>query len=305
MLTSDNIQVFKNHLSSAENILILFPGQVKFDQVASALALFLGFQEINKNVSVLSPKPVTVGFSSLVGIDKVSTQLGNKNLQVSFEYEEEAVDKVSYHIDEENRKFNLVVQPKKGVKPLRPESVSFSYTGVEADLIIVIGAHSLEDMEQIYFAQEELYKETPTISINTYETNFGTVKLSTAGSASFCEVMAYLLQELEIEVSSDMATNLLGGIESATNNFQAYSTSADTFEIAGRLLRLGARRINTMQSTGMSNFMDALGQAQKKEEKPVPPKVTAPDNKPQAEKKNKSKSTANEHIPRMEGGSRV
>lgn len=322
MLTPDTIELLKNQVSNAESILVVFPAQVKFDQVASALSLFLGLEELKKNVTVASPAPVTVGLSSLVGIDRVSNQLGNKNLQVTFDYKEEAVDKVSYHIDEESRKFHLVIQPKKGAKPLLTESVMFSYTGVEADLVFVVGAHSLDDLEQLYYGQEEFFQNTTVVSINSYETTFGSIKVSTAGSASSSEVMAYLLQELGVTLSADIATNLLAGIEDATNSFTSLAASADTFEIAAKLLRLGARRVHMTSPSSPKDFMNAFAQVgksetKKKEELVIEesssqklqlgtssPALSAPQSPNSTEKKPKSKSNLNPP-PRMEGGGRV
>ncbi len=307
MITPDTIQLLKDHISSAQSVLILFPSDAKFDQVASSMALYLGLDQLGKQVAAFSPAPVTVEHSSLVGIDKVATQIGNKNLQVSFEYEEERVDKVSYHIDEEAKKFHLIIQPKKGQRPLTTDNVEFSYTGAEADLIILIGVRSLDDLEQLYIGYEDLYNSATTISINTYETPFGSVKVNISGSASYSESLAYILQELGAEITSDMATNLLMGIEEATDSFHSLSTTADTFEIVSQLMRAGARR-KTRTKASASQSVNGFAEAFSRVSKPTPiqqkPELL-PKQQPDFSQKKKPKVVVPSEMPRMEGGSRL
>jgi len=56
-------------------------------------------------------------------------------------------------------------------------------------------------------------------------------------------VIAYLLQELDVTFDAEISTNLLTAIESATQTFRSLSVTAQTFEIAGKLLSMGARRV--------------------------------------------------------------
>ena len=60
---------------------------------------------------------------------------------------------------------------------------------------------------------------------------------------------AQILADLRLPVNVDTASNLLAGLEQATNNFQNQSVTADTFEVAAHLLRLGARRHDTASLT--------------------------------------------------------
>jgi len=198
---------------------------------------------MGKSVTLSSPGPVSDRFKQFSGVSEVTRELGNKNLDVSFPYDQERVDKVSYHIDEETQTFHLVVQPRRGAKPLDHTQVTYTLTGADADLIFTFGVDQLEDLEQLYLGYEQLFEQTSVISIHTYDTSFGTVKVNIAGSASYGEVVAYLLQELNVSFDAEISTNLLSAIESATQTFRSLSVTAQTFEIAGKLLNMGARRV--------------------------------------------------------------
>ncbi len=296
-MTAEQINALKELLSRAQTVFVVLPEKPKPDQAAAALSLYLGLQTIDKSVSILAPKALSGELGYLIGVKEIGTQPGNKNLQVSFPYQEERVDKVSYHIDEENNTFNLVVQPKKGSKALDSKEVSFSYTGADADAIITIGVSNLDSLGSVYLGYEELYENASLISLNTYETTFGTLKVDVSSSASYSEVIAYLLQELGVELSPDMSTNLLAGVEEATDTFRSLSTTADTLEIASKLLRMGGRRMPRASTAKKSEngFAQALTKSQSQDKK---------SNGQAATTVNKGKADTTLHHRPLDGGGR-
>lgn len=242
-MTAEHISSLQSLISSSQTICVFFTDHTSPDVVLSAVAYAKGLSSLGKSVTIASPNRPVQSLQQFEGVVEVSTELGNKNLDVSFPYREEQVDKVSYHIDEEAQRFHLVVQPKKGVKPLDSAQVEFALTGAEADLMIFFGVDRLEQLEQLYFSYEELFSQTNTVSIHMHDTPYGTLKINTSGSASYAEVIAYSLQEMGAELNSEMATSLLAAIEAATQTFKSISVTPQTFEIAGRLLAAGARRV--------------------------------------------------------------
>jgi len=243
MMTAESLSTITSLLPSAQTVCVFFPEKASTDVILSAVTFARGLKALGKNVTISSPGPISDRFTQFAGVSDVSKGLGNKNLDVSFPYDQEQVDKVSYHIDEESQTFHLVVQPRRGAKPLDFSQVSYTLTGAEADLLFTFGLDKLEDLEQLYIGYEQLFEQTSLVSIHTYDTSFGTVKVNIAGSASYAEVIAYLLQELDVTFDAEISTNLLTAIESATQTFRSLSVTAQTFEIAGKLLSMGARRV--------------------------------------------------------------
>ena len=74
---------FKTAVDSANSILILLPTNPDFDQVAAGLSLYLSLMG-GKNIQISVSSPVTVEFNRLVAVNKIATELGNKNLVISF-----------------------------------------------------------------------------------------------------------------------------------------------------------------------------------------------------------------------------
>lgn len=243
MFSPDQLAQLTQLLTPAQTILVIFPVEASLDQAASALALYLGLLQLGKQVQLLSPGQLNSNFTNLVAPERITTQLGNKDLHVIFDYTPEKVDKVSYHIDEANQKFLLVVQPQKGQPPLDANLVQFEYSGAEADLIFLVGVRDYEQLDQLYIGYEQLFKEVTTISLNTYASTIASVNLDSSGSSGLAEAMVPLLEHLGVAIQDDLATNLLSGIETATDSFKSATTSAVTFETVAKLLRGGARRL--------------------------------------------------------------
>jgi hypothetical protein len=131
---------FKSSVDSANSILILLPTNPDFDQVASGLSLYLSLVG-GKNIQIAASSPVTVEFNRLIAVNKIATELGNKNLVISFyDYKAEDIERVSYDI--ENGQFRLTVIPKPGVAAPPKEQIKLSYAGVSSDLIILVGGSS-------------------------------------------------------------------------------------------------------------------------------------------------------------------
>ena len=126
-------QQFKQIIDQAGSIVILLPRGPYFDQVAAGLALYLTLRD-KKNVEIHAPTPMLVEFNRLVGVNKISTELGNKNLLVSFaDYNAENIERVKYDI--ENKQFKLTVIPKPQATPPNKDQVIQSSLVVQMTVI--------------------------------------------------------------------------------------------------------------------------------------------------------------------------
>lgn len=227
-------------IDPAKEILVLLPTNPTFDDVASGLALYLSLIG-EKTTFVSCPTPMTVEYNRLVGVNKIKSELGGKNLTVRLVgYPSKSIEKVSYDIV--NDEFRLMVIPKDGVNPPGDDQVQLSYSGVSADTIILVGGRSDGDFPAL--SSDELGKsKVAHIGIRSLENNRGAGILSLAKpSSSISELVATLIKESDLKLDSDIATNLFVGIQKATNGLMTSEVSADTYETVAILLRSGAQR---------------------------------------------------------------
>ncbi|MBI4034808.1 MAG: hypothetical protein HY381_00240 [Candidatus Chisholmbacteria bacterium] len=257
-----NLKPLEEIFPTAKSLLIVTPETAQVDQLAAALGLYVALKEAGKGVTVANPKPAMAEYSRLVGIDQLTQKLGNRNLVISFDYVEEAIEKVSYNV--EGGKFNLVIQPKEGVKPIDPQSVNYNFEGSDAQVVFVIGAKTLADLGDLYITEKGVFEKALIVNIDNQLANakFGQVNLvETASSVS--QLVAEMMQDLKLTLSADSAGNLWQGLVAGTQNFQSPTVTADTFEVAAMLLRSGAnRQKEVMEPEQGQQFSQVLKQLQ-------------------------------------------
>lgn len=234
---------FKALIDSAKEVLILLPSKPFTDQVAAGLSLYLSLSESGKNVSISCPAPMVTEHSRLIGVDKVTSDLGSQNLVITFKnYPVDDVDKVNY--DVESGEFKLTISPKAGLKSPTKEQVNISYSGAAGDLVILIGGAN--DSHFPALSKEE-FKTAKLVHLGTRLLeilNNDLEVLSFAKPASSTsEIVASLIKESGFGINEDIATNLLSGIEEQSKGFQSSEVTADTFEIFAELLKLGGKRM--------------------------------------------------------------
>lgn len=231
----------KGVLDPANSILILLPTDPTFDTFAAGLSFFLALQG-TKTTQIAASSPVTVEFNRLIGVNKVASELGNKNLVVSFyDYKAEDIERVSYDI--EDGQFRLTVIPKPGIAAPNKDQVKLSYSGVSADTVILVGGVNENHFPAI-FSKDLLGAKLVHIGnrVISSDSSKGILSFATP-SSSISELIAKVLSQLSLPVDPDIATNLLMGIEDATDNYKSPEVTAETFEITAGLIRAGGRRL--------------------------------------------------------------
>lgn len=241
----ESLDQLKALVSTAKTCLVIVSATAEQDQLLAAQALLVALQTGDKEVILAIPEwPRFLGAEEHPALDRelFRHELGHQNLHVSFPYSPTAVDKVSYHIDDAQQTFSLVIKPQRGHKPLDTSAVSYRYTGAEADVVFLIGVHDLESLNQLYLGFEELYQSAPVVTLHSFEPEVGRIKFTTQQVTGYCELAGQLVLHLELPMTAEVATPLLAGIEESSQNFHSVQTTAETFEMVALLLRQGARR---------------------------------------------------------------
>lgn len=259
-------------ISAAQKILVALPPRPSFDQVASALSLYLSLQTAGKTVFVTCPTPMTVEFNHLVGVDKITQKVRGTDLIVSFDYPADQIEKVSYNDD--NGRPNLVVQIKNNAPQLLETSARFSYAGIGADLMITIGVKDLNS-----FSQEDGYPVQNVVEINTEPaaSPFGQISVIDQESSSLSEVVLGIISGLGLPLEVDSAQNILNGIWVKTSGLNSPKVGADTYESIAICLRLGAQKPEVLPEKRPEIFAPRQKFEPKSEEKPFPTRPQAQD----------------------------
>lgn len=209
-------------LRDVSSLLILLPKDPTFETVAAGLGLYLSLEQAGKQVEIVCPTPMRVEANRLVGVQKVKTEVSGRNLVITFDYVKDAIEKVSYNV--EDGKFNLVVVPKPGQSPLDYTNVSYNYSGVSGEAIVLVGTDDTSEVGQVVPHEEN---QAPKI-----------FSVLPGKDRALASVIALLIAEIGIVPDADISTNLFQGLVHETENFQR--ASASDFETAAALVRQGA-----------------------------------------------------------------
>lgn len=230
---------FKSLIEQSKSVLIILPTKPYFDQVAAGLSLFLTLRG-EKNVQITSASPMTVEFNRLIGVNKISQEVGNKNLVIRFvDYKATDIERVSYDI--EDGQFKLTVIPKDQLLPPTQDQVALSFSGVAADLVILVGGANDSHFPML---SDKEFAGAKLIHIGTKDITLqGKEVLSFSRPApSTSEVAVALLRENGYSLDEDAATNFVMGFEDATEDLTDKNLGPETFELFAWLLRSGGRR---------------------------------------------------------------
>lgn len=251
-MNDSSLQTIKDFIFKNENIGIAVGKNPNLDEMGAALAFYLALKQNNKNVIIACPTQPIVAISSLVGIDKVQTNLGSGggDLVVSFPYQEGEIEKVSYTL--ENGYLNIVVKAGENGLSFSEKEIKYTRGGNLPTLLFVVGTPTLSSLGSLF--DPEALKNTTVINIDNKQDNqgFGDVVVVSPRFSSVSEQITNFLNSLGLSIDIDMAQNLLSGITFATNNFQDAKTSLTAFEMAAILMKKGAVRVKSSQQKTFS-----------------------------------------------------
>ena len=252
MNNNDIIQPIKDTLNTANDIYVFLPQRISIDIVAAGLSLYQALQQTKKNIYIACPTSLDEKYKKITGHDQISQTIGNRNLVISLSVDQkDSIDKVSYNLDEENSTFNLIIQPKSGVSALKSDQVSYSYSGAEAELIFVVGATKLEDLDSFYQSERKLFSQAQIVSLSKYQANkFAHYHYTHKSAGSISEIAYYFIKQIGFnQIDKVTATNLITGIDSATQKLQSPLLKADTLSTMAELMRSGGTRSSNFKSS--------------------------------------------------------
>lgn len=229
-------------IAKAKTILIVAGVRAGTETLASSLSLMLALKQAGKDVTLASSAELKAEHSRLYGLNEIQPEVGNRILTISFEnYPFSQVEKIAHSEGGANR-FELMLTPKPGFKPPQPDQVELSYKGVMADLVIVYDVNQLEQLGPIYESEQQFFMSTPILCLGRgLEPMYSATPL-THPTLSTSILTWQLIKTASLPVSDEIASNLMAGLEAASNRFQAASTSAEAFMTAAELLQAGAKR---------------------------------------------------------------
>lgn len=249
----------KTQLTSASNIAVLLPTQINTDKLAAGLALMLALKNAGKNVTVATDALPMVSQANLYGVGEVKNSLslgGSNDLTLVLENVVAAdgtvpsLEKLDWYPEGNN--LNLVFHVIPG-QSFKPTNIQTKPQGGLIDLVFSLGAVSLNDLGNIYSQNVTQLSALNLVNIdnNPVNGNFGKMNLVDPTASAVSQIVALMITDLGLNLDSDIASNLIGGIYGATSNM-TQNINPELFAVVGNLMQFGGILPQAMQGTAQS-----------------------------------------------------
>lgn len=230
----------KDLFNSLNSFLLVLPPDPDSELVTSALSLHLTLKNSGKQ-SQIGYSGSLPQLENVLGISELNNSVGNKNLHISFDFLESNLEKVDYEVDHQG-KFSIIVHPKENAPVPDSTKVKFSYSGAQADLVIVFSVSSLEELGPVYAQEKKFLDEAKILCISNSLTPVSfTANLLQQPGLNYGEITGKLIQKNNLKPSKEAASNLIQVIYKATNNLTHPKVNATTFENLAFLTRSGGQ----------------------------------------------------------------
>jgi len=227
-------QEAKKLINQAENIYLVPEEKLNPEAIVSALALFYTLKELGKNVNLIIENiPENLNFLT-PSIDFVAYP---KNFVIAIPNKTADISQIYYEKNDDALKIHLTIE--KG-SILKKDDISFYFSEAKPDLIITLGIKNYVNQLEHRLNSFGFLLDSPVLNIDNGQDNENFGKINLTENLSITEATFGLIENLSDSIKKDAVSCLLAGLIIYTDNFKNFNVTAEIFENAGRLMKLGA-----------------------------------------------------------------
>lgn len=228
-----------DRLKSANNVLVTVSRDPSVDQLAACIGLSLLLNKQGKHAAAVFSGEVP---STLEFLNPGETLEKNTDSLRDFiiSLDRSKADKLRYKV--EDNIVRIFITPYK--TSISEDDLDFSEGDFNVDLVIALGVHQQEQLDEAITAHGRILHDATVASINvTPDGGLGSIVWYDPQASSLSELTAELAQALGADLlDNQIATALLTGVISATNRFSNDKTSSRTMSISAALMAAGANQ---------------------------------------------------------------
>jgi nanoRNase/pAp phosphatase (c-di-AMP/oligoRNAs hydrolase) len=228
-IKSESYTLLHSLINQVNRILIWTKDNPDGDCLAAGLALKSMLMDMGKMVDVIAQGSLPADFASYSS--QIRKGLGQKKLIVSFDWQKNEIDKVSYNM--EGERFNFIISPKG--RPIDPTEVKVTSQGENYEVVFTIGISSLDEVKD---DDRQLLIDAVLINIDKdgQSDSFGRLNFVDPTAESLCTIIAKIAQGSDLPLSQQAKQFILFGLRAATDNFSSVK-DASSFEAAAFVTR--------------------------------------------------------------------
>ncbi len=236
----DTIQQVIQQIERSARVLLVPHKDFDPDVFTSALALAVFLKQGKKQVDFYVPYELPEKFFFLPGtksLEAPSRLSGDFIIRVNTQGRK--IKELRYQSDGEALKIYLTPEG----EPLAHEDISHERAGDQYDTVITVGCQDLESAGEVFERYPHLFFNKPVINIDRklHNEEFAEINLVDVARGALAELTTDVIEKWRHDaMGEEIATILLTGIISGTNNFRSHSTTPHTLSQAAHLISQGA-----------------------------------------------------------------
>lgn len=253
---------------AANKIAVVLPEKLTIDTVCAGVALQQQLTLDGKDVSLFSSCKNLPQLEFISHPIKIFSSFGSGN-ELTIKVSGQRVKPKQLRYEKNHDDLLIYVTPESGTeeKQFVKEDIEVLPAVSSFDLLIILGAETLESLGALYDQKPEIFFDTPKLTINNSinQEYFASLTWVEVDSPSLCQQLTkWFMQNPETLKNDLVATSLLAGIISATQSFNDPKTTPNSLIFAAKLVANGARRediIKYLFKTKPFNLLQLWGRA--------------------------------------------
>ncbi len=228
-----------DRLKQTNNVLVTVKNSPTVDQLAACIGLTVFLNKLDKHATAVfsGDVPSTIEF---LKPEETLEKDTNSLRDFIISLDKSKADKLRYKV--EDKVVKIFITPYR--TSLSQSDLDFSQGDFNVDVVIAIGVHSREELDQAIVAHGRILHDATVISINNGKAaDLGALNWNDDKASSLCEMTASLVEGLRPNsLDAQMATAFLTGIVSETDRFSNPKTSSQTMSLSAKLMAAGANQ---------------------------------------------------------------
>ncbi len=228
-------------LRKANNVLVTVSSNPTVDQLAAAIGITLVLNKLDKHATAVYSGE-TPSVLEFLQPEKTIEKNTDSLRDFIIALDKAKADKLRYKV--EDKFVKIFITPYH--TSLTESDLEFSQGDFNVDVILALGVHQREELDQSITAHGRILHDAVTISINNKQpSDLGAINWFQAEASSLAEMLVSLVEPLQgdkILLDEQIATSFLTGVVAETERFSNNKTTPFTMNISATLMKAGANQ---------------------------------------------------------------
>jgi nanoRNase/pAp phosphatase (c-di-AMP/oligoRNAs hydrolase) len=228
-----------DRLKQTNNVLVTVKSSPTVDQLAACIGLTLFLNKQGKHATAVFSGEVPSTIEFLKPEDTLEKDT-NSLRDFIIALDKSKADKLRYKV--EDKVVKIFITPYR--TSLSQSDLDFSQGDFNVDVVIALGVHSREELDQAIVAHGKILHDATIISINNGKTaDLGVLNWADEKASSISEMISGLADSMQANaMDAQMATAFLTGIVAETDRFSNTKTTSATMSLSAKLMAAGANQ---------------------------------------------------------------